>query len=191
MQRNQNQKLYGMIFTGVMAAMVFVTTAFLKIEIPTPTGPTMLKVGNIVCLLSGLLFGGVYGGLASGIGSALYDLTNPAYAPEAWVTLIRFFLTGFICGLIAHGFGKNGQSTKVNILAATLASLFNWLFYIVKSVGVLMLAGSEFYPALIANSAKMITSGVNAIISVVFAVLLARPLLLALRKAGMLARIGK
>ncbi|MEF9895081.1 MAG: ECF transporter S component [Clostridia bacterium] len=191
MVHKRNQKLYGVVFTGLMAAMVFVATMFLKIEIPTPTGPTMLKVGNIVCLLGGMLFGGVYGGLAAGIGSALYDLTNPVFAPEAWITLIRFFMTGFLTGVIAHGFGKKGADMKMNLLAATCGSLFNWLFYVVKSVGVLMVAGSAFYPALIGSSVKMATSGINAVIAVVCAMLLIKPLNLALRRAGMLEKIGK
>ena len=46
-----------MMIVGVMGALVFASTAFLKIgPIPTPAGPTMLKTGNILCLLAGLLF---------------------------------------------------------------------------------------------------------------------------------------
>ncbi len=57
-----------LVVVGLMAAIIFVTTSFIKIQIPTPTGPTMLKVANIICLLAGMLFGGVRGGLAAGIG---------------------------------------------------------------------------------------------------------------------------
>ena len=44
-------------------------------------GRTSFTLANIMCCLSGLLLGPV-GGFASGLGSAIYDLTNPAYAPE-------------------------------------------------------------------------------------------------------------
>ncbi len=68
---------------GVLAALVFVATAFIKIgPIPTPAGPTMIKSGNIICLLGALLFGKTKGGLAAGIGSMLYDLTDPLSRPR-------------------------------------------------------------------------------------------------------------
>ncbi|NMA06377.1 MAG: ECF transporter S component, partial [Ruminococcaceae bacterium] len=60
-----------------MAALTFVFTMFFRIDIPTPLGKTMLHLGNVMCLLSGLLFGPVRGGLAGGIGSMMYDLFDP------------------------------------------------------------------------------------------------------------------
>lgn len=100
--------LYDIVMVGVMAAIVFVLTYFVKIQIPTPTGPVMFKTANIFILLSGLLLGGVRGGLAAGIGSMIYDLLDPAYVTESWVTFIRFFLVAFICGVIAYARKSNG-----------------------------------------------------------------------------------
>ncbi|MBQ5566010.1 MAG: ECF transporter S component, partial [Clostridia bacterium] len=51
----KENKLLKIVFVGVMAAMIFVTTYFLKIPISTPAGQTMLKVSNILVLLAGLL----------------------------------------------------------------------------------------------------------------------------------------
>ncbi|MEG1027997.1 MAG: ECF transporter S component, partial [Oscillospiraceae bacterium] len=65
--------LQDVVLVGVMAAIVFVLTYFIKIDIPTPVGPTMLKVANGFCLLAGILLGGLKGGLAAGLGSMLYD----------------------------------------------------------------------------------------------------------------------
>ena len=110
-----------MVFTAVMAAFVFVATYFLKIRIPTPTGYTMLKMGNILCVLSGLLFGPVCGGLAAGVGSALYDLTDPAFAAGAMTTFVRFFIMGFLAGLISHLGKANGEHMKRNLVAAIVA----------------------------------------------------------------------
>ena len=45
----------------------------------------------------------VYGGLSAGIGSALYDLMDPSYASEAWITFINKFMMGLVAGLVyAH-----------------------------------------------------------------------------------------
>jgi len=187
----QREHLYGIVFTGMMAAIVFVTTYFLKIEIMTPAGPAMLKVGNAMCLLGGMLFGGLYGGLAAGIGSALFDLTNPLFTPSAPFTLVFFFLMSFVCGAIANARGQNGKNIRLNIIAAVSGAALYWLLNIGKSVVTLMLAGSAFYPAMLANAWKMITSGVNAVIGVAVSVLLAIPLTMALDRAGTMGKIRK
>ena len=177
-------KTYEIVAVGIMAAMVFVTTFFLKIEIPTPAGPTMLKVGNIMCLLAGILFGGLYGGLAAGIGSFFFDLTNPAFVSGAPMTLLFFFVMGFVCGKIAHARKQYGQNTTQNVLAAVCGAGSYFILYISKSIITLVLAGSALMPAIISCSTKMVTSGLNAVIAVVCSVLIAKPLHKALIRAG-------
>lgn len=191
MKRKNERQLYAIVFVGLMAAMVYVTTTFLKIEIPTPSGPTMLKVGNIVCLLAALLFGGLYGGLSAGIGSMLFDLLDPRYAAESPFTFIRFFLMAYLCGVIAHAGGREGRNTSYNIIGAVVGSVFSWVFYIAKNTIELMLLGDSFWIALTTNATKMVTSGVNAILAVVFSVILAKPLLTALDKSGMLQKLKR
>ena len=190
----QNKSLYRMILIGLMAAMVFVATMFLKFDIPTPPDKTMIKLGNAVCVLSGLLLGGVGGGLASGIGSALFELTDPVFAPEAWITLIRFFLMGLIAGAISHAGGQKGRNFKLNLTAAIAASVFSLLFYVGKSVLTQMaLAGNfslnQMMIALTAISTKIAASSVNAVAAVVVAVLLIKPLIAALDRSGLLSKI--
>ena len=177
----RDRTLRRMVFTGVMAAFVFVATYLLKIRIPTPTGYTMIKTGNILCLLSGLLFGPVCGGLASGIGSALYDLTDPAYATSAPITFVLFFAMGFLCGLISHRRGAHGLNRRRNILAAAVAALSYVALYAAKSVLTLVIAGSSVPAAIVANSTKIITSLVNACIAVPCSLLLAAPVRRALK----------
>ena len=71
---------------AMMTAVVFAVN-FPRIIIPLPTGETSFTLANIACVLSGMLLGPL-GGLASGLGSALYDLTNPIFAPECWLTFL-------------------------------------------------------------------------------------------------------
>ena len=162
-----------LVVVGLMAAIIFVTTSFIKIQIPTPTGPTMLKVANIICLLSGMLFGGVRGGLAAGIGSFLFDLTNPAFVSGAPFTLINFFLMAFVCGVISTHGKHIGKEILFNIIGAVCGCATYFLLYIGKSVITLMLAGSAFSAAVIATAPKMITSSINSLIAIVGACLLA------------------
>ncbi|MBQ4118651.1 MAG: ECF transporter S component, partial [Oscillospiraceae bacterium] len=87
---------------GVLAALVFVATYFLKIgPIPTPAGPTQFKMGNAVCLLGAMVFGKTKGGLAAGIGSAMFDLTQPAFVAGAPFTFAFFFAMAYVCGWVS------------------------------------------------------------------------------------------
>ena len=180
--KKKQKKLQQYILTAVMAAMIFVTTMFLKIPISTPAGPTMLKVSNILILLAGILFGGVFGGLAAGIGSGMYDLFDPVYITSAPLTFVKFFIMAFICGAISNSRGSKGTSVSKNLCGCLVGALTYWLMYITESVIKLMIEGSAFVPALAAVSPKMITSGINQAVAVIGAMLLIVPLNKALKK---------
>ena len=115
---------------ALMAALVFVATN-IKIDIPTPLGKTMVHMGNIICVLAGLLFGDIYGGLAAGIGSAIFDLTDPVFAPEFWITFIMKFCMGYLAGKISH----SGNMTQKKIIAGTVIAIFGYrVIYVAKEV---------------------------------------------------------
>ena len=182
--------LYDIVMVGVMAAIVFVLTYFVKIQIPTPTGPGMFKTANIFILLSGLLLGGVRGGLAAGIGSMIYDLLDPAYVTESWVTFIRFFLVAFICGVIAYARKSNGENKVQNIIAAAVGAFSSVALYAVQCVVKLMITGSSFSAAFVASLPKLSVSAINAVIAFIFAVILVFPLRAALKRAGVYQKLS-
>ena len=94
--KNRRMSAVSLAVLGMMTALVFVSN-YLRIIPPIAIGgKTSFTLANIMCCLSGLLLGPA-GGLASGLGSALYDLTNPLFAAECWIT----FLTKGIMGLAA------------------------------------------------------------------------------------------
>ena len=79
----EKKAIYRVTLTAVFAALVFVSS-MLSVPIPVAIGDvTRIHLGNIFCLLSGFVLGPVAGGLAAGLGSALYDVTNPAYIASA------------------------------------------------------------------------------------------------------------
>lgn len=84
---------------GLFAAMIFVATMYIKIDVVLPTGPAMFKTCNVLCVLAGLILGKVRGGLSAGIGSALFDLMNPLYIASTPYTFVFFFLLAFFAGL--------------------------------------------------------------------------------------------
>ena len=103
MRRQENEKLYKIVLTGLMAALCYVCFTFLKIPIPTMGGDFVaLHVGNAFCVLAALLLGGVYGGLAGSLGMTVADLMDPAYVTSAPKTFILKFCIGLIAGFVAH-----------------------------------------------------------------------------------------
>ena len=159
---------------GVLAALVFVATYFIKFgPIPTPAGPTMLKTGNAICLLGAMIFRKTKGGLAAGIGSAMFDLTQPAFVAGAPFTFVFFFAMSYVCGLVSRIGGNDGTKTKQNIIGAVCGASTYLVLHLGKSFITLMLSGSDASAALVACSTKFITSGVNAVFAVVVSVLLA------------------
>lgn len=169
---------------GLMAALVFVTSG-MRILIPLGEDNTALHLGNVMCLLSGLLLGPVSGGLSAGLGSALYDLTNPLYLASAPFTFCFKFLLGFVCGVIAYSGSRKGENNRWNLVGSVSGSLTYTVLYVTKSF--LKKTLFELVPwqaAAVAVSGKLITSLVNGMIAVVVAVPLAGMIRLALKRVG-------
>ena len=159
--------VYQLAVIGLMSAMVFIATNF-RIEIPTPLGKTMLHLGNVMCLLSGLFFGGTIGGLSAGFGSAIFDLFDPTFAPEFWITFIMKFAMGFIAGKISHMNGFNGENKKINITAAIIGAAAYVVLYISKTIILqYVVLGSNLEAVIAVAGTKSIVSSVNAVIAVI------------------------
>lgn len=170
-----------MTLTGLMAAAVYVASAFLQIPIPTAIDNTRLHMGNVMCLLSGLLLGPWQGGLAAGVGSLFFDLTNPAYIASAPFTFLFKFLMAWLCGRIAAGAGSR---RSLRFLAGSLwGSLLYVILYLGKSFAehyfVLKL---PLEAVLLTLSQKALVSGINAVVAVCVAVPLGLSLQPVLRK---------
>lgn len=162
-----------LVAIGLMSALVFAGN-FISIPL---VNETRIHVGNAVCLLSGLLFGGISGGLASGIGGALYDLTNPLYITSAPVTFISKFAMGWTAGQL------NRSKIKNPFVRALISALVGQIVYIVlylgKSLVTQLIIGSTFKAAATIMLAKAVTSLINGGIAVVVSV----PLYFAIKKA--------
>ena len=165
---------------GLMPAMVYVTSAFLQIPIPTVIGNTRIHMGNVMCLLSGLLLGPLWGGLAAGIGSVFFDLTNPAYIASAPFTFVFKFLMAWVCGILYQKWKGKGKVILFSALAGTAGALTYVILYLAKNFFEsyiflqLPLAG-----VLVSIGEKGVVSLANGIIAVVVAV----PLSMAIRPA--------
>lgn len=164
---------------GLMAAAVYVASEFLQIPIPTAIGNTRLHMGNVMCLLSGILLGPVWGGLSAGFGSALFDLTNPAYITSAPFTFAFKFIMAWICGMLVKRGNKEKRIYRYSV-AAALGAFAYVVLYLTKSfVENYFVLHIPFEAVWLSIGQKGIVSVVNAVVSVIVVV----PLGMALKPA--------
>lgn len=174
---NQQKTTVNVALTGLMGALVLVGT-YLNVPIPVLGDKTMIGLGNVFCILSGLLLGPVYGGAAAGIGSFIFDLVG-GWASSAPFTLVSKFLMAFVCGIIAWGGDKSAKKLSRLILAAVAGSLSYCALYLGYSYVKELLIGSAVQVVNLKIATKAAATLTNAVIADVVAV----PLFIAIRKA--------
>ena len=167
------------VFLALMAALVAVGSA-LRITLPLDiAGTTSFHLGNIMCALSGLLFGPWFGGLAAGLGSAIYDMTNPLYISECWLTFLMKGAYGLVAGLVAYS-GKKTWGAGKAAAATTAAAVTYAVIYLLKSfIKNMAVKGLAAAPAFLALAGKVPATIFNAVVAIIFAPILA----IAIRKA--------
>ena len=186
MKQTNSFSIQRLALISMMAAMVFALT-YVGIDIPTGLGKTKLHFGNIMCLLSALLLGPVGGGLAAGVGSALYDLMDPMWAPECWIT----FLTKFVMAFVAGGLMRKATflNPRVRVWVATLCGSLSYsVLYIGKNVlESLYVKGFTWQVTQVEVLAtKVPVTLFNGVVAVICAALLYTALTPALTKANVL-----
>ena len=180
-QKMSTQRL---AFLGMMSALVFAGN-YARIVMPVPVGGVpSFTLANILCVLSGLLLGPV-GGLASGLGSALYDLTNPLWAAECWITFLTKGAMGLMAG-VAVSAGRRGPEARRAtygryLLSAVAGCLTYYVLYYLKDFfyNGMLLGGLQPQAAAVTLLALVPTSLFNGGV----AVIAAPPLALAIREA--------
>lgn len=194
----RNETLMKLAQTGLMAALCFVAFAFLKIKIPMPGGDaTALHFGNAFCVLGALILGGWYGGLAGAVGLTIADIIDPAFIVSAPKTFVLKLCIGLIVGLVAHRVARINESTDrkyifgwsviasaaglgFNVLADPLAGYF-YKQYIL---------GQPQQMAEVLAKWSAAATFVNAVVSVIMAVILYNALRPVLLRMGMI-RLGE
>lgn len=173
-----------LVLAAMLAALTAVGSA-LRITIPVNiAGTTSFHLGNILCALSGILLGPWLGGLAAGLGSAIYDLFNPLYAPECWITFLTKAVYGLAAGSVIR-LCKKQLPTYPWALVATVAGAVTYaLIYLAKGLfydGIL-LQGLAPTVALGALTAKLPATVFNACVAIIAAPVLATVISKALKK---------
>lgn len=186
----ENKSLRNVSMTGLMAALSYVVFTFLQFKIPIGTGDaTSIHLGNAVCVLGALLFGGWVGGLGGAIGMTLGDLFDPIYVVYAPKTFVCKLGIGLITGLVAHRLLHIESETDPKALVAksTAAAAAGLAFNVVFDplIGyVYKLAILDKPAADVALAFNLGSTGFNAVISLAASVAVYAALRPALKKAG-------
>lgn len=168
-------------FAGMMIAIVFVSN-----YISVPTAFSRLHVANAVCLLAGMLFGGWRGALIAGLGSALFDLSFPAYAAEAWITFLNKGAMALACGIIVSDRGGKMKRPALLLMGSLTGAVLYLALYLFKSYiqirWVTPLPADTIQAALLG---KLGSASLNGLFAVIVAPLLYSALYPALEKGGL------
>ena len=170
------------VFAAMMAALTAAGSA-LRITMPLSiAGTTSFHLGNIMCALSGILLGPGLGGLAAGMGSAMYDMFNPAYIDEAWLTFLMKGVYGFASGMVIRISRK--ELAYLNSTLAALAGAFCYAaLYLIKSYyKAIWIQGVAANAAWIVVVDKLPATIFNGAVAVIFAPVLAITISKALKK---------
>lgn len=180
MEKKQTISTKKIVLTALMAALTIVGSA-IRVTMPIDiAGTTSFHLGNSMCALSGILLGPWLGGLAAGLGSFLYDMTNPLYIDEAWMTFLMKGAYGLVPGLIMALWKGNWGAIKAGIAASGGALVYAAL-YLGKTYywSSMLKKGLTAEAALVAVISKIPATVFNAAVAIIFAPILA----VAIRKA--------
>lgn len=170
---------------GLLAALTTAATGF-RIIIPVSIGgTTAFHLGNVLCALSGILLGPWLGGAAAGLGSMLYDLTNPAYISDCWITFLTKFAYGMAAGLVIR-VGKQEWGYGKAVLSAGAGAVTYAILYLAKSfLETVIVSGATAQAGLAAVGLKLPATIFNASVAIIFAPILAVAIRKALRQNHM------
>ena len=175
---NQKISTKRIAMAGLLAALTAVGSG-LRITIPVSIGGnTAFHLGNIFCALSGILLGPGLGGAAAGLGSAIFDMTNPIYISEAWLTFLMKGAYGLAAGLVAERMHFGGYLR--DLTATTTGAVIYAVLYLCKSfLNTMIVSGTTASAALVAVGLKLPATTFNMAVAIVIAPVLAS----AIRKA--------
>lgn len=173
MEKKQSISTRKIVFAALMAALTVAGSA-IRITLPVDiAGTTAFHLGNIMCALSGILLGPWLGGLAAGLGSAIYDMFNPLYISEAWLTFLMKGLYGLIPGLVMLLWKKEWKIWQAAVASSGGALAYAILYLLKTYWKTVFVRGYTHEAALLGVATKIPSTVFNGVVAVIFAPILA------------------
>ena len=127
-----DRKTKKLVFSALMAALVYVSTSI--IQIPSPATNGYVNLGDCFVLLSGWLLGPWYGAAAAGIGSMLVDLLG-SYAHYAPGTLVIKAADAMAAALIFRAMGRGKTGMLVSGVVGEIIMVLGYFAYAAMLLG--------------------------------------------------------
>ena len=170
------------VLVGLLAALTVVGSG-LRIKVPSAiAGTSAFHLGNIMCALSGILLGPWLGGLAAGLGSAIYDMFDPVYIAECWLTFLMKGAYGLVVGLVFSAGKNNRNYLKATLSSAAGAATYAVLYLVKSYFKAILVQGVAASGAWLAVVDKLPATIFNAVVAIIFAPMLATAIRTALKK---------
>ena len=163
------------VVAALMAALTVVGSG-LRVTLPLDiAGTTSFHLGNIMCALSGILLGPWMGGLAAGMGSAIYDMLNPLYISECWITFLMKGAYGLVTGFIVRGKTMHSFNYLRCVIGTAAGALAYAVLYLAKSFfySGMLINGLTADAAMVTVISKLPATTFNAAVAIICAPILA------------------
>ncbi|EON70152.1 ECF transporter S component [Lysinibacillus sphaericus] len=118
-----NTRVFDLIQTAMLIALVFVATLFINIKLPITANGGLVHLGTAMLFITSILFGPKKGAMAGAFGMGLFDLIS-GWTLWAPFTFLTRGLQGYIVGKIAWSQGRQGNSITFNLIATIISVPF-------------------------------------------------------------------
>lgn len=155
MQIKYKNKISEMVYTSLLIAIVFISTYLIKIQ----TGNGYIHLGDASIFISVIVLGRKGGMLASSLGMMIADIVSGyiIYAP------FTFIIKGIMAYIISFGIHKEN---KKKIVVYSLSIIFMITAYYFAEIIILVIGGSETYPAIIGAMVTIIPNIIQGIVGI-------------------------
>ena len=140
---NISSRTYDMVVVALLTAITYVATLInFQPPISLQSGG-LIHFGNVMIVVSAIVFGKKKAAISGAFGMALFDLTTQ-YVIWAPFTFVIRGAMGYTIGSVSH-MRNNGSNTVFNIIAIVIASVIQIVGYYFAEV---VLFGNPFSPIL-------------------------------------------
>lgn len=115
-QKQTKTNTFDIVLSALLIGLVFSATAFLNIKLPIAASGGLVHLGTAMLFIAAIMFGPKKGALAGAAGMGLFDVMG-GWLVWAPITIVARFVQGWIVGSISHANGRDGKSTRWNVVA--------------------------------------------------------------------------
>lgn len=119
--KKSNIMVKDLVITGLLVAIVFVSTYAIQFHLPISLNGGLIHCGNIALFLVAIVFGKKKGAIAGAFGMGLFDVVSQ-YMVWAPFTFVIRGLMGYIIGAMAHRNNAAGKKISYNVIGILLSA---------------------------------------------------------------------